>query len=133
MDRQEAGSLLSILAQGIDPITGEILPDDHVCQQPAIIRALFLAADALKDSAPMPNAPAQKEKPKSKYENAGAKWTPELDEQVRDGAQCNESIGTIAKRLGRSSGSIASRMVRLGLVESREDARLGAYFTSEQS
>jgi hypothetical protein len=126
MDRQEAGSLLSILARGIDPITGEILPDDHVCQQPAVIRALYVAADALQA-----NAAAPKEKPKSKHENAGAKWTPELDQQVREAAQRNESIGAIAKILGRSSGSIASRMVRLGLVESREDARLGAYFSAE--
>ena len=31
MDVQRAKELLMVLADGIDPLTGEVLPDDHVC------------------------------------------------------------------------------------------------------
>ena len=33
MDVQRAKELLMVLADGIDPLTGDVLPDDHVVQQ----------------------------------------------------------------------------------------------------
>lgn len=39
MDTARAVELLSALADGIDPFTGELLPEDHVCNQPEMIRA----------------------------------------------------------------------------------------------
>lgn len=30
MDVQRAKELLTVLADGVDPLTGEVLPDDHV-------------------------------------------------------------------------------------------------------
>ena len=46
MDVQRAKELLTILADGTDPLTGEVLPDDHVCNKGEIVRALkhFLAS-----------------------------------------------------------------------------------------
>ena len=40
MDIQRAKELLTVLADGIDPLTGEVLPDDHVCNKGEIVRAL---------------------------------------------------------------------------------------------
>lgn len=39
MDITRAKELLSALADGIDPFTGELLPQNHVCNQPEMIRA----------------------------------------------------------------------------------------------
>ena len=39
MDIARAKELLSALADGIDPFTGELLPQNHVCNQPEMIRA----------------------------------------------------------------------------------------------
>lgn len=39
MDIARAKELLSALADGIDPFTGELLPQNHVCNQPDMIRA----------------------------------------------------------------------------------------------
>ena len=50
MDTSKARELLSILADGIDPFTGEILPEDHVCNEPDMIRALHLAVQHLEMS-----------------------------------------------------------------------------------
>ena len=33
MDVQRAKELLMVLADGVDPLTGEVLPEDHVCNK----------------------------------------------------------------------------------------------------
>ena len=60
MDIQRAKELLEVLADGIDPLTGEVLPDDHVCNKGEIVRALNCAVEALshRRKKPLPeNAP----------------------------------------------------------------------------
>ena len=47
MDIQRAKELLEVLADGIGPLTGEVLPDDHVCNKGEIVRALNCAVEAL--------------------------------------------------------------------------------------
>lgn len=47
MDTMRAKELLSRLADGIDPLTGELLPGDSVCNQAEIVRALHTALNAL--------------------------------------------------------------------------------------
>ena len=43
MDVHRAKELLTILADGVDPLTGEVLPEDHVCNKGEIVRALHCA------------------------------------------------------------------------------------------
>ena len=40
MELKQAKALLTELADGVDPLTGECLPADSVCNRPEIIRAL---------------------------------------------------------------------------------------------
>ena len=47
MDVQRAKELLTVLADGVDPLTGEVLPDDHVCNKGEIVRALHCAVEQL--------------------------------------------------------------------------------------
>ena len=47
MDVQRAKELLAVLADGIDPLTGEVLPYDHVCNKGEIVRALNCAVEEL--------------------------------------------------------------------------------------
>lgn len=47
MDVQRAKELLTVLADGVDPLTGEVLPDDHVCNKGEIVRALHCAVEEL--------------------------------------------------------------------------------------
>lgn len=44
---QEAKSIIELLAKGIDPDSGEILPGQSVLNSPKVIRALFVAVEAL--------------------------------------------------------------------------------------
>ena len=41
MNNGEARRILAQLAEGVDPITGEVLPEQHVCNEPAVICALI--------------------------------------------------------------------------------------------
>ena len=45
MDIQRAKELLTALADGLDPLTGEVLPSDHVCNKGDIVRALHCVLD----------------------------------------------------------------------------------------
>ena len=47
MDSQRAKELLTVLADGVDPLTGEGLPDNHVCNKGEIVRALHCAVEEL--------------------------------------------------------------------------------------
>lgn len=66
-----AEEIINALANGINPITGEILPSDNVCNEPDVIRALYTAAELLKKQ-------AEKEQ-RTKPANAGKRWTAEED------------------------------------------------------
>ena len=63
MDLQRAKELLSGLADGVDPLTGEVLPEDHVCNKAEIIRAFHCVLKAFPGKASKPQP-----------ENAGKPW-----------------------------------------------------------
>ena len=54
MDLQRAKELLSGLADGVDPLTGEVLPEDHVCNKAEIIRAFHCVLKAFPGKASKP-------------------------------------------------------------------------------
>lgn len=111
MDILCAKELLAALADGVNPLTGEILPDDDSCNQAEIVRALNTAVIELDKLA------ARKARPQP--ENAGKPWTEEEEERLvkefRSGSTANE----MAKLHNRSKGAVASRLVRLGLVSDK--------------
>lgn len=104
MDIIRAKEIVRILADGIDPITGEILPEDSVYNSPEVIRALFTILEALRN----PSV-------KSSAQNAGTPWTDTEEDQLRDEFISNIRIADIAKFHGRSCGAIESRLEKLGL------------------
>jgi hypothetical protein len=56
----------------------------------------------------------------------GKKWTEELDQKLTllwNGTAPNNTISAIATALGRSEVAIVARLVKLGLVTDREEAR----------
>ena len=68
MDIERAKELLSALADGVDPLTGEVLDRDNVCNKPEIIRALHMAVYELDKC-------EKKTVKKHLPENAGKPWT----------------------------------------------------------
>ena len=71
MDIVRAKELLSALADGIDPFTGELLPQNHVCNQPEMIRAFHELLNVIP-------SPKKKNLPR----NAGKPWTDIEEEKL---------------------------------------------------
>lgn len=71
MDIQRAKELLTALADGLDPLTGEVLPSDHVCNKGDIVRALHCVLEAL---------PRGQKKPLPA--NNGKPWTEKADQEL---------------------------------------------------
>lgn len=113
MDIERAKELLSTLADGIDPMTGEVLGKYDSCNQVEIVRALHTVLHEL-DKLP-------KKKDKNLPENAGKPWTREdeaaLCKMFDTGATRKELCG----RFKRTPGAIASRLVQLGKLHNTDE------------
>ena len=67
MDIQRAKELLAVLSDGVNPLTGEVLPEDDSCNQVEIVRALNTVLRYLD------NQPQKSTKPSP--DNAEKPWT----------------------------------------------------------
>ena len=117
MELSTAKQILSLLADGIDPETGEILPEDSVCNQPEVIRALHFALDCLSNQ-------KQRRKAGISYANQGKAWTAEEESLLTQLFRKGESNAQIQMELQRSESAVSARLVRLGLIEHREEYRV---------
>ena len=106
MDINRAKEIISALAEGVDPTTGEILPDDSVCNKSEVVRALHIVLSSLNAKKPKRSLP----------ENAGKPWSKDEEERLKELYNSGLSKKDIAKELGRTTGSISSRLNKLGLI-----------------
>ena len=108
MDKLESLKILRGLANGIDPYTGEVLPEQSPYQHPQTVRALFYAVVALermKEGEPGANAGPV---------NAGKPWERTEDDQLGVEFDNGMSIKELAHKHQRTVGAIQSRLIRLG-------------------
>ena len=105
MDINRAKEVLSALAEGIDPTTGEVLPENNVCNKGEVVRAFYAILQAL-DNKPKKNLP----------ENAGKPWTKGEEVLLKKLYESGLSKKELAKELNRTTGSISSRLNRLGFI-----------------
>jgi hypothetical protein len=111
----EAKRIIDSLANGIDPDTGEILPPQSTLNSPPIIRALFLAGQALDSAA------KRAERNNSLPSMAGRPWGQEEDQALLAIFDAGAAVKDIAAKHGRTPGAIASRLVRLGRIKERAE------------
>ena len=101
MDIVRAREIIRLLAQGVDPTTGEVLSAESVYNKPEVIRALYTI---LEESTPKPVDP---------YRNAGKPWTDQEEDRLIDEYNAKMKIADIAKEHGRTYGAIESRLEHL--------------------
>ena len=104
MDVIRAREILRTLANGVDPTTGELLPEDSVYNAPEVIRALFVILET--------TAPPRQQDP---LRNAGKPWNNMEDDKLRDEFAAGMKLSRIAQEHGRTYGAIESRLEHLGL------------------
>ena len=106
-------AIVRALSCGIDPSTGETLPRDHLCQQPATVRALVSAYAELEGRSAHPRLRSNT----SLGANAGTPWNPADDQLLAQAFDRGEPVGKLAQDFQRSRGAINARLVRLGKIE----------------
>ena len=106
MDIIRAKEILMALADGVNPMTGEVLPPEDSCNQADVIRALHTLLDAI---------PSSKLKPQPL--NAGKPWDEIEEGKLLDEFDSGMSVSAIAREHGRSKGAIESRLAALGKLD----------------
>ena len=123
MTPEEAKQIIDVLAAGVNPATGEVLPEDNPLNSPHVIRALFIASKALERLAGKPARPSAAAPGK-----AGKPWSEDEDKRLLVGFDAGTPVAALALAHERSSGAITSRLERLGRLQlpqqtpSRENA-----------
>ena len=111
MTRTEAREVLDLLAAGVDPATGEVLPAHSPINHPRVIRALFVAAAALE------LAEGQTHPERESPANAGTPWREEEDHQLGASFDQGSPVAHLAKSHQRTVGAITSRLIRIGRLK----------------
>ncbi len=117
MKKDQVIKTLKLLAEGIDPNTGEVMVKDRQYRSPTVIRALFNAINLLE------NPPTKSKRSREEINreqglprNAYKPWTTELDNLLKDMFEQKVPRREIAKRLERQTSAIRSRLEKLGLL-----------------
>lgn len=105
MELERARTLLTELADGVDPLTGECLPPDSVCNRPEIIRALHCVLQHTAGGQKRPSPP-----------NAGKPWTEADDSALLQMYDAGSDVGELKTHFQRSRTAIIRRLERLGRV-----------------
>ena len=109
MDIIRAKELLTMLADGVNPLTGEVLSDEDSGNQVEIVRALNVALRVMESQSKRRNS--------SPPENAGKPWSAEDDDTLARMFDSGAARKDICDYFKRTSGAITSRLVRLGKIK----------------
>lgn len=116
MTNEEARTILEQMMEGVNPVTGEVFPKEHVCNDAAVIRALYRAICTLDREKQSKCSRQSESRTRSSRANNQNPWTKEediyLSNAFRNGATCEE----ISAELLRSTRSIKHRLVYLGIA-----------------
>jgi hypothetical protein len=113
MNEQRALAIVSALADGVNPITGEVFPAESPYQDVQIVRALGLLVRALESKSRV--------RPKSSMpSNAGKPWNDSEDEQLLREFDRGQSVQKLADLHGRTVAGIQARLERHGRIKAGE-------------
>ena len=115
MEREQALKILSALANGVHPATGERFGADSPYQHPDTVRALYESIHVLQ--APQTASPARDQKAGSGASNRGNPWTPDEEERLASAFDAGKGVDEIVRSHNRSRAAIEARLVKLGRLD----------------
>lgn len=107
----QAQQVIQLLAQGINPITGEVLPETSPYNDPLVIRALFTILQ--EGAADRPPARRERQTP----EMHGKPWAAEDREKLAAAFLTGEGEARLAEVFQRTRGGIRAELIHQGLIE----------------
>ncbi len=126
MDAVRAKKVLEALANGVHPMTGEVFPVNSPYNHPEVIRALFFAVRNIPISKPK-KAPEDRRRENiqnGRPANSGLPWDDESRQYVASAYRSGVTVGVMASKLLRSTGSIVAELQRQELITREEAMRL---------
>ncbi len=110
MTKSEARLYLIALVNGIDPITGEILPPDHLLHDESVAEALRMAIKSLNESYTTDNSRWIRQNGKL---NAGRPWTDDDNNELLQLHRAHVPVEEIARRLQRRTRGVTNQLALL--------------------
>lgn len=123
MELNEAKETIEALADGINPVTGEVLPQEGPYNDPKVIRALFTMLESIKAIKPPSRTPEQRQNDNienGRPRNAGLPWTTELRAEAAAKFKQGSSVSELAEKFERTHGAITSELVNQGLMDATD-------------
>lgn len=105
---EEHLEIIKHLSNGINPLTGEMFEDEHICHNEEITSALMISIKSLE------NEIKKLERKNNLPKNAGNPWSNEEDANLILKFDNGNSIKELSEILARTEGSIQSRLARHG-------------------
>ena len=113
MDDNKALAIVSALANGVNPQTGEMFEADSPYQSADVIRALYVAARALETSSRSKARGSRARTPA----NAGKPWTEKEDRDLLERFDAGLSVAELAQAHNRTIAGIQARLERHGRLQ----------------
>ena len=116
MELQIARQIIATLAQGIHPVTGEVMPEDSPYNAPPVIRALHVVSRALEGAQPGAAPPESPRSRRGLPPNAGKPWSAQEDAALETAFDAGIALKQVAQELGRTTFAVEQRLVKIGKV-----------------
>jgi hypothetical protein len=113
MDDNKALAIVSALANGVNPQTGEMFEVDSPYQSADVIRALYVAVRALELSSRSKARQSRARLPA----NAGKPWTEQEDRELLERFDTGLSVPQLAQAHDRTLAGIQARLERHGRLQ----------------
>lgn len=108
MEAAEALAIVRSLANGVDPMSGEVFPADSAYQRPQTVRALYQGAEALERQARSQRLRAQQPA------KTGEPWSEDEDRRLLAAFDAGRSLEELATAHERSKSGIRARLLKYG-------------------
>jgi hypothetical protein len=119
MEEARALTILTALAGGVNPLTGELFAVDSPYQSPDVIRALYCALRALE------TAGRRRLRGPEAHSNAGKPWSDDEDRQLLSAFDNGRPLAELAQSHSRTRGGIQARLIRHGRLAPEGDRPIG--------
>ena len=126
MEEAKIIGILSALANGVNPMTGEVFSADSPYQHADVVRALYAAVERMKGAEPaaaQPKARARGDLPS----NVGKPWSEDEDRRLLADFDRGRKPAELARDLGRTLAGIEARLERHGRMEANQRKTANRY------
>ena len=122
MDESKTVAILSALAKGVNPLTGEVFPADSPYQHADVVRALFAAVEHMsRTTQAQPSSQKSPSQSRSAMpSNVGKPWSEQEDRQLVTEFDRGRKPSELARDLGRTLAGIEARLERHGRLSASE-------------